>query len=181
MSKFNQRNIHRTLGYFYVGLIISFSISGIFLNHRRVWHPGKYVSERTEITVKPVSPDSVNDAFITKLTTDFAIKDKLRRFRVEKGELKVSYEKHDVEIILETGKGSIETYKKTPVLGEFTQLHQDTNDWWIYYSDVFGFSMAIIAFTGMFIAKGKYGFKRIGWKLALAGIIFPLIFLLLLS
>jgi len=181
MSKFNHRNIHRTLGYFYVGLIISFSISGIFLNHRRVWHPGKYVSERIGIAVNPVHEDSVNDAFITRLTIDLGIKDKLRRFRVENGELKVSYEKHDVEIILETGKGTIETYKKTPVLAQLTQLHQDTNNWWIYYSDIFGLSMAIIAFTGMFIAKGKYSFKKTGWRLALAGIIFPLIFLFLLS
>jgi hypothetical protein len=33
----------------------------------------------------------------------------------------------------------------------------------------------------MFIAKGQMSFKKRGWKLAVAGIIFPLIFLLFLS
>jgi len=181
MSKLNFRNTHRTLGYFYVGLIISFSISGIFLNHRRLWHPGRYVSTRKEVTIQPVIADSVNEAYITKLTKELSVNDKLRRFRVEKEELRISYEKNDVEININTGKGTVETYKKTPILGQFTQLHQDTNDWWIYYSDVFGLALAVIAFTGMFLQKGKYSFRKHGWILALAGILFPLIFLFLLS
>ncbi len=181
MAKINVRNTHRTLGYFYVGLIISFSISGIFLNHRRDWHPSRYVSSSKEISIRPVIKDSINDEFIEYFTKTQSINDKLRRYRVDKDILKISYEKNDVELDIKTGKGNIETYKKTPVLGEFTMLHVDTSKWWIYYSDVFGLSMAIIAITGMFIQRGKNGFKRIGWKLALIGIIFPLIFLFLLS
>jgi uncharacterized protein len=33
----------------------------------------------------------------------------------------------------------------------------------------------------MFIEKGKFSFRQRGWKLALLGMIFPLIFLFLLS
>jgi hypothetical protein len=62
-----------------------------------------------------------------------------------------------------------------------TILHVDTSKSWIYYSDVFGVAMLTIAITGMFIVKGEHSFMRRGWKLALAGIIFPLIFLFLLS
>lgn len=181
MSKINARNTHRTLGYFYVGLIISFSISGIFLNHRRDWHPSRYVTSSKDITIRPVVKDSINDEFVERFTKSHSINDKLRRYRVDKDLLKISYEKNDVEVDIKTGKGTIETYQKTPVLGQFTTLHVDTSKWWIYYSDVFGLAMAIIACTGMFIQRGKYGFKRHGWKLALIGIIFPLIFLFLLS
>lgn len=62
-----------------------------------------------------------------------------------------------------------------------TKLHVDTSKWWIYYSDIFGVAMLIIAFTGMCIQKGANSFWGRGWKLALVGIIFPLIFLFLLS
>lgn len=181
MSNINARNTHRTLAYLYVGLIISFAVSGIFLNHRRDFSPSSYVSSMKEINIQPMPEDSVNKAFIESFTKTQSIKDKMRRFRVEKNNLRISYENNDVEIDLATGKGTIETYKTRPILGQMTQLHQDTSNWWIYYSDIFGLAMATIAITGMFIQKGKYSFRKHGWKLALLGIIFPLIFLFLLS
>jgi uncharacterized protein len=181
VSKINVRSTHRTLGYFYVGLIISFSISGIFLNHRRDWHPSRYITSTRDISMAPITRDSINDTYIEQFTKDQNINDKLRRFRIDKETLKISYEKNDVEINITSGKGTIETYKKTPVLGEFTTLHVDTSKWWIYYSDIFGLAMATIATTGMFIQRGNYSFKKHGWKLALAGIIFPLVFLFLLG
>lgn len=181
MSKLNARNTHRTLAYFYVGLIISFSISGIILNHRSTWRPARYVSSSKEITIQPIAADSINDKYVESFTKSQGIKDRMRRFRVEKDELRISYEKNDVEINITSGKGSIETYKKTPLVSQILNLHQDTSNWWIYYSDVFALAMLTIAITGMFIQKGKFSFKSRGWKLALLGIIFPLIFLFLLS
>jgi hypothetical protein len=181
--KLTARSVHRDFAYFYLGLIIAFSFSGIFLNHRRDWHPRRYTYSATEITVPAVSqPDSlINDAYIASFTETQGIKDNLRRFAVEKNQLSISYEKHDVKIDLTTGKGKIEEYRTTPVLGQMTKLHVDTSKWWIYYSDIFGVAMLVIAFTGMFIQKGENSFKSRGWKLALIGIIFPLIFLFLLS
>jgi hypothetical protein len=41
--------------------------------------------------------------------------------------------------------------------------------------------MLLIAITGMFIARGKESFQKRGWIFASIGIIFPLVFLLLLS
>ncbi len=181
MSKINARNTHRTLAYLYVGLIISFSISGIMLNHRENWKPSRYVSSVKEVSISPIQKDSVNDQFIEAFTKTQGIQDRFRRFRIEKNELRISYEKNDVEIDMATGKGTIETYKKTPLISQVITLHQDTSKWWIYYSDVFALAMLTIAITGMFIQKGNYSFKKHGWKLALVGIIFPLLFLFLLS
>ncbi len=82
---------------------------------------------------------------------------------------------------LTTGKGKLETYKTTPILGQMTKLHVDTSNWWIYYSDIFGIAMLVIAITGMFIQKGELSFWARGWKLALLGMIFPLIFLFLIA
>jgi hypothetical protein len=47
--KWNNRAIHRDLGYFYLGLIISFSVSGIMLNHRLDWHLDQYTVGTREI------------------------------------------------------------------------------------------------------------------------------------
>lgn len=180
--KLTARNTHRDIAYFYLGLIIAFSFSGIFLNHRQDWHPRRYTYNSQEIQLKTqIVKDSVNDRFIAAFTDEFKIKDNLRRFSVDGNNLRISYVNNDVQLDLATGKGKIESYKITPVLGQMTILHVDTSKWWIYYSDVFGVAMLVIAFTGMFIQKGDNSFWGRGWKLALIGLIFPLIFLFLLS
>ena len=180
--KLTPRNTHRDLAYFYLGLIIAFSLSGIFLNHRQSWNPRRYTSETKEIAITPIIKDSVNDAFIANFTKAQQIEDDFRRFSFQENNLRISYASHDVDVDIATGNGKIVTYKTTPLLGQMTKLHIDTSKWWIYYSDVFGIAMLTIAITGMLmIPNGRQSFKTRGWKLALAGIIFPLVFLFLLS
>ncbi len=180
--KLTARNTHRDIAYFYLGLIIAFSLSGIFLNHRQDWHPRRYTFNTKEISVKlPDNQEMINDDFISSFTIENAIDDQVRRFQLTETELRISYVNNDVEVNLASGKGKITTYKTTPILGQMTKLHVDTSKWWIYYSDIFGVAMLTIAFTGMFIQTGDKSFKKRGWKLALMGLIFPLIFLFLLS
>jgi hypothetical protein len=52
MKKKTFRNLHRDLGYFYIGLIISFAFSGLMMNHRDSWHPEKYTTETKSIEVQ---------------------------------------------------------------------------------------------------------------------------------
>lgn len=179
--KLNVRSTHRDIAYFYVGLIIAFSFSGIFLNHRQSWHPRRYSYQVRQITMAPVSKEDITENYITKFSAAQQIEDEFRRFQVVGETLKISYANNDVEMNISTGQGKIETYRTTPLLGQMTKLHQDTSKWWIYYSDVFGAAMLVIAITGMFIEKGKNSFRSRGLKLALAGLLFPLIFLFLLS
>ena len=74
------------------------------------------------------------------------------------------------------------TFLKTPIISQTMKLHKSTSNFWIYYSDIFALSLITIALTGTVMVKGgKFSFKERGWKLALAGIIFPLIFLFLLG
>ncbi len=76
--KLTARNIHRDFAYFYVGLIISFSFSGIFLNHRQVWHPMKYQYAAKEISLpQPVAADQVDDAYLKEFSEEFGINDRL--------------------------------------------------------------------------------------------------------
>lgn len=177
------RNTHRDIAYFFLGLIIAFSISGIFLNHRQTFNPRRYVYDSREITIPiPAHKDSINDAYIAAFTQSQNINDDMRRYTVdEKNNLKISYANNDVQVDITTGKGKIETYKVRPLLSQMTKLHQDTSKWWIYYSDAFGIAMFTMAMTGMFIEKGKNSFKNRGWWLATLGMIFPLVFLFLLS
>jgi uncharacterized protein len=176
------RNLHRDLGYFYIGLIISFAFSGLLMNHRESWHPEKYTVETEAITVKLPAEHEITEKYAENLGKDLGINDKFRRHNIKKGTLKISFENHDVEIDLRSGVGEVVAFNKTPLISQTMKLHKNTSNWWIYYSDIFAISLITIAITGaIMIPAGKFTFKRRGWKLAVAGLIFPLLFLFLLS
>jgi hypothetical protein len=182
MKQATIRNLHRDLGYFYLGLIISFAFSGILMNHRESWHPEKYTIETTAIKVKLPKEDKINEAFADSLGKTLGIDDKMRRHKVDEGKFKISFEKHDLEIDLKSGKGEIVSYSKTPIISQMMKLHKSTSNWWIYYGDIFGISLIVIAITGaLMIPAGKFNFKQRGWKLALAGIVVPLLVLFFLN
>ncbi len=182
MNKQTFRALHRDLGYFYIGLIISFAFSGILMNHRDMFHAEKYDVQNREIQVKLPAEEQLTEDFAKEFLKQNKIEDTYRRSKVKGGSFRISCKNTDIEIDLATGKGEIESYKKTPIISQMMKLHKNTSNWWIYYSDVFGLSLIIIAITGtIMIPAGKFSFKRRGWKLAVAGIVFPLIVLFLLS
>lgn len=183
MKQTTIRTLHRDLGYFYLGLIISFAFSGILMNHREHWNPEKYTVETKAITVTlPEDQETITDKFAESLGRQLGVADKFRRHRIKKDELKISFEHHDLEIDLKTGQGELISFVKTPLISQTMKLHKNTSNWWIYYADIFGLSLIVIAITGaIMIPAGKFSFKRRGWKLALAGILFPLLFLLFLA
>lgn len=180
MKKKTFRNLHRDLGYFYIGLIVSFAFSGLMMNHREYWHPEKYSTQTKAIQVKIPEEKALNESFAKDFGKQLGIDDKMRRQMVKKGIYKISFENHDVEIDLKTGKGEVVTFLKTPIISQSMKLHKNTSNFWIYYSDIFALSLILIALTGTVMIKaGKFSWKQRGWKLALAGILFPLLFLIL--
>jgi hypothetical protein len=182
MKKINFRNLHRDLGYFYIGLIVSFAFSGLMMNHREFWHPEKYTTETKAIKVQLPAESEINEKFAEDLGKQLSIDDKMRRQMVKKETFKISFEKHDVEIDMKTGKGEIVSFIKTPIISQAMSLHKNTSNFWIYYSDIFAISLITIALTGTIMVKvGKFSWKQRGWKLAVAGVVFPLLFLFLLA
>ena len=180
MKKIKARNLHRDLGYFYIGLIISFAFSGLLMNHRDAWHPEKYTTETKAIEVKLPEESKIDEKFAEDLGKKLGIDDKMRRHNIKKEVFKISFENHDVEIDMKSGKGEIVSFVKTPIISQAMKLHKNTSNFWIYYSDIFAISLIVIALTGTLMIKaGKFSWKNRGWKLAVAGVVFPLLFLFL--
>jgi hypothetical protein len=174
------RGLHRDIAYFYVGLIIAFSFSGIILNHRNDWYPMDYAYESKEVQL--TLTEDIDEGAIIKFSEQWELASEYDGHRVRDNKLRVYYKGNIIlDADIETGKGTIEYKRKVPFLGQTMYLHKSTNNAWIWYSDIFGVAMLIIAFTGMFIPIGEKGFKRRGWKLALIGMLFPLIFLFIIS
>ena len=175
------RGLHRDIAYFYVGLIIAFSFSGIILNHRQDWYPMDYTYEHQDVKlILPENHEEIDEALISSFSKDWGVE--YDSHRVRDDALRVFYKGNAIlDIDLATGKGSLEFKRKVPLLGHTMYLHKTTNKFWIWYSDIFGAAMLLIAITGMLIPIGKNGFKSRGWKLALAGMLFPLAVLIIFS
>lgn len=177
---FWNRSLHRDIGFFYVGLIIAFSISGIALNHRTDFDPQEYTVKTEEFQLYlPSDQEKINDDFFKEAAVTISNAE-YRGNRRRGEEVRLYFEDAFASVNLKTGKGEIEYIRTIPVLGQMTILHKTTNTWWIWFSDIFGFAMLTIAITGMFISKGKYSFRKRGWILAALGLIFPFIFLFLI-
>jgi hypothetical protein len=177
--KITNRRLHRDFAYFYVGLIIAFSFSGIILNHRQDWYPMDYTYENKEITISlPENSKQITKEFIENETKKFNLK--YDGHRVRKNTLRVYYKNNTVlDVDIKSGKGNLEFKRKVPFIGQTMYLHKTTNNFWIWYSDIFGAAMLLIAITGILIPAGKNGFSKRGWKLAVLGLIFPILFLIL--
>ena len=178
----NLRNLHRDLGYFYVGLIIAFAISGIAQNHRKQWKPDKYVYEFKKVeTGFRLPKESVTKDSVEAFSKRYDLKE-MRQFDIRKDStLVIAYKDAEATIKLATGKGEVNVYRKRPVIAQLTFLHKNNgNLWWIWYSDIFSLGLIIIASTGMFLMKGKNSFKGRGWKFALAGLVVPIVVLFLI-
>ncbi|MDP2540156.1 hypothetical protein CSC81_06790 [Tenacibaculum discolor] len=178
--KITNRNLHRDLAYFYVGLIIAFSFSGIILNHRQDWYPMDYTYENKPFELKiPLEEKELTKEYISNLTKDIG---KYDGHRVRNGKIRVYFKDNIIlDADAKTGNGTIEYKRKVPIVGHSMYLHKSTNSFWVWYSDIFGIAMLVIAITGVLIPLGKKGFKGRGWKLAVVGMLFPLLFLILFS
>ena len=174
------RSLHRDISYFFLGLIIAFSIYGIALNHRENFNPQEYTvkTEAFQINV-PQDETLITNEFLKNISNQ--ISDEEYRGNRKRGKnIRLYFKDAFASLDPKTGKGEIEYVKTIPVLGQMTILHKTTNVWWIWFSDIFGIAMLTIAITGMFIAKGKNSFSKRGWWLATLGLIFPFIFLFLI-
>ncbi|MGG8496124.1 PepSY-associated TM helix domain-containing protein [Tenacibaculum sp. TC6] len=178
--KITNRSLHRDLAYFYVGLIIAFSFSGIILNHREDWYPMDYIYENKPFELKiPSDEKQLTKEYITEHTKEVG---KYDGHRVRNGKVRVYFKDNIIlDADAKTGKGIVEHKRKVPIIGHSMYLHKSTNSFWVWYSDIFGIAMLVIAITGVLIPLGKKGFKGRGWKLAVAGMLFPLLFLVLYS
>lgn len=177
------RKWHRDIGYFFVGLIISFAISGIAQNHRGSWNPEQYAyaSKNLATQFHLFEKEKINDDTIKKILVQQGIQNHYFGFRIEddKKEMRIFLDKALLTVDMNNGKGVLEFFKTRPLIGQMSILHRENgSSLWILYSDIFAAGLLTIAITGMFMVKGKHSFRKRGFMLTLAGIIIPILLLI---
>jgi hypothetical protein len=88
--------------------------------------------------------------------------------------------KGHISVDLRTGNAEIVKLSNRKVFREMNFLHYNKpKKLWTYFADLFGFSMVVLAITGLFMARGKKGIRGQGAILLSIGIIIPLLFLII--
>lgn len=168
------RNWHRDFSFFYAGLLMAFSISGIALNHRRSWDPRDYVYNTMDVKFDlSDSNHTLTGEFFRTALKKQGVELKLQGSAWRRGGYNLYFENAYAYINPKTGEGQIESFRTRPLLGQMIDLHKSTSNVWLWYSDLFAISVLLICITGLIIAKGRNSFKKRGWKLALLGVLIP--------
>ncbi len=179
--KFN-RNLHRDLGYFFVGLTIIYSVSGIALNHLHHWNPDLKVEEYEGMLGDDYNFSDNRDVAAQKAIDEIGVGYPVKSTSMQRnGNIKVFLDVGDnntgsVVIDPDDNGYKVSILKQRVLLREMNLMHRNNlKQIWTWVSDIYALGLIILAITGMIILRGKFGFKRYGVWLVTAGIVIPVI------
>jgi len=177
------RIIHRDLGYFFFGMTIIYALSGIALNHKSDWNPDLIVSiEEISTTAELKDKDELSETQVLNIMKELKIDETLyKRHILTKNELLkiLLTDKTSIFINPVNGKGEVEKKRNRPVFKEVNFLHYNPIRTWTYFSDFFAGSLILLAVSGLFLIRGKNGITGRGAWLTTAGLLTPIIYLLI--
>lgn len=171
------RSFHRDIGYFCVGLILIYAISGIAVNHVDSWNPS-YVITRSEHTLKELPGSAESEEFEKALAKSLGINTAFRsRVRDSAEEVLFFYEGSRVAWSETKQQAYVETTEKRIGLFFANYLHLNkAKRAWTYVADVFAVLLIYLSLSGLFMVKGANGFGRRGWIFVSAGLVIPIVF-----
>ncbi len=173
------RATHRDLGYFFFAMTVIYGLSGIAINHISDWNPN-YIYINKSIETGHSIDRKITKAEVLEILDKAGEKDSYKHHMIVNSEiLRIFLDGGSAYIDIETGVGTIERVKRRPIFHAVNYLHYNPKKWWVWFSDAFAIGLIVLAFSGLFILKGKNGITRRGAIITIAGIIIPTIFLLL--
>ncbi len=166
---------HRDLGYFFSSLIIIYCISGLALNHVDDWNadfilhketiPLNQSYERNQINAEQIQQFGALIGQESYKVFDFPTND----------QVKIYYDNASLHIYLAEKRAVLEQVAKRPVFYQVNVIHRNSLKGWKWVSDIFAVLLIVITVTGLFVLKGKHGITGRGkWWIA-AGIIPPVV------
>ncbi len=173
--------IHRDVGYFFFGLTLIYSISGIAMNHKvmKHWDPEYIVNNYSFTSDLDLKQETITEEKVLLLLKELGETKNLKKFYYpNKKTLKIFIKGGNIVFNLKTKEGEIETARKRQVFNQVDWLHYNPNLWWTYFSDIYAVALIVLAITGLFVIRGKKGIKWRGAIIATIGLLFPILFLI---
>lgn len=165
------RNWHRDIGYFVVAITLIYGISGILLTHKDAFP----VISTTETSANfPLHLDIAG--FSEQWNMHYSSLE-LTKCTKSNNAIKFFIEGGRGNYNIENGKVNFETYKKHKLNGLLVSFHSNHMKGWKHIADLYCISLIFLAISGLFIVKGKNGFKKRGLWFMLGGAALVIIFI----
>lgn len=175
------RILHRDIGYFFFGMSIIYGLSGIALNHIDHWDPSYNIrNEQVQVDANRLKPDMTREE-VLDLMDIMDIDGLFKSYYYPRPDiLKVFLKGGSITFNIPSGQGILELVSRRSVFYEFNFLHYNNPKFlYTYFADIYGAGLIIMALTGLFMLQGRKGLSGRGKWWVGAGILIPLIFLLL--
>lgn len=171
--------MHRDIGYTCASLILAYCLSGVAVNHISDWNPDFVISKQTvsfphRYTKEAITKEQI--AQFGQLVQEDAYK--VYDFPTS-DQVKIYYDNASLHLNLATGEGTYEKVSRRPLLYHVNALHLNRLKGWKWASDIFALTLILLSVTGLFVLRGKYGLAKRGGWLVLAGLIPPVLALLI--
>lgn len=173
------RWLHRELGFVAVGLTLVYAISGVAVNHAHHWD-ASYQHTSTESRIDPVGRGSTEEVLPLVLERLQVAQPVKSTWRAAPELLQVFVEDSKYTVNLDTGGVLQESIARRPFLFQLNFMHLNKGKGpWTLIADVYAVVLAILAISGIFLIKGRKGLAGRGGILLAAGIVLPLLYVLL--
>jgi len=177
------RWIHRELGYLFFGMTLIYGVSGIALNHfaTRHWDPGIISRSESFAYPAPLAREQVNREVIEEILEMTGERKNYKQYYFPGADHLMIYLKGGhITVTLSTGEMELVSVRSRPFFSEMNYLHYNKpKKLWTWFSDLYAFSLILIAVSGLFLVRGRKGITGRGGVLVAIGVVIPLIFLLI--
>ncbi len=175
------RSLHRDVGYACFGLTLAYALTGVLLNHLHDWN-SNYRVEKVVRTIAPFpDPPSFAEGDVPALLGRIGERETPTGFfRPDPATVKIFFsEGRVITADLRTGRLEGEVARRRPVLGTLNALHLNrAGRSWTVLSDIYAVALAFLAVTGILVLRGREGLAGRGWRLAVLGVVVPVIVML---
>jgi hypothetical protein len=171
--------LHRDIGYFCVALTVIYAISGVAVNHIHDWNPN-YKIEKVEERFEPF-PVSDKPTMVAHLVKVLELPPPDETFRPAPETVQLFYDGWSVMAHALEGKAIVEKPRDRFLLRDANYLHLNhARGLWTWFADAYAVLLLLLAVTGMFVLKGKKGLSGRGKWFVAAGLVLPVVFLIVL-
>ncbi len=171
--------LHRDLGYLAVGLTVVYAVSGVAVNHIHEWNPSFQIERVTE-SIEPIAV-SDRETMVAEAVERLELGSLPKAsFRPDPVTLQLFYDDWSVEVKALEGVATIERPRDRFLLRSFNFLHLNhAKKLWTWVADLYALVLLLLATTGLFVLKGRKGLSGRGKWLVAAGVLLPVLFLVL--
>lgn len=171
------RAIHRDVGYLAVGFTIIYAVSGIAMNHIDSWDPSFRAESRT-LVITPVADELDDDAAAAYVAKAAGLEAPASVYRAG-DEVRLEYE-NGTKVTAIAEQVTVQARSDRFFFRAAVWLHATRGKTaWKYISDIYAVLLLYLAISGLFMIKGKLGFKWRGSLLVATGVAVPVLYIVL--